>query len=210
MTDDFDKILNPPLSQVGKRFEGLTNSEPKPAPGDVKAIDDNDYRDACSYLKEEMGNAAKKMSPEELKVYGKGLLNVQMLKNGRRYIVRNWSDVVQQYPDGGTCCLTVIPTTPLGHTLNQESIGKGEYMKVFYKSGVDDMTYDFASTPAPYFELLPDSIRSKCSFKVEGMKDLKTMGTFIDNYTKAFNALRSFFGLPEIKDHELIGENEAA
>lgn len=210
MTDDFDRILNPPLSQVGKRFEGLTNSEPMPAPEDVKAIDDHDYRDACSYLKEELSIAARKMSPEELKAYGKGLLNIQMLKNARRYIVRNWSDIVQQYPDGGTCCLTVIPTSPLGHTLNSSDIFKGDYMKVFYKSGVDGMTYDFAATPKPYFELLPDLIRKNCSFTVEGMRDLKTMGTFIDKYTKAFNALRSFFGLPEIQDGELTGENEAA
>lgn len=208
MTDDFDKILNPPLKQVGKRFEDLTNSNPMPAPENVKSIDESDYRDACSYIKEELSLAAKKMSPEDLKRYGKGLLNAQMLKNARRYIVRNWSDIVQLYPDGGICCLTAIPTSPLGHTLKSEEIHKGEYMKVFYKSGVDGKTYDFASTAAPYFELLPDFIRKNCSFKVEGMRDLNTMGTFITQYTKAFNALRSFFGLSEITEVELSESDE--
>jgi|GEM_PF-4215684 len=191
MSDQMNDV-DTPFKTVGDQFKTMAEAEEKIAPESVEAIDDNVYREACSYI------------PELMEAAGAEILSKEVLKKALQYIVRNWADVVATYPVGGTCCLAVLPASDGGNQLTADEIKKNAYMKLLYKSGVDGLTYDFSHKAGPYIELLPKFIQKNCVFEVDDMSSPTCIKNFADNYAKVFNKLREFFGLQPIPREETL------
>lgn len=144
----------------------------------------NEYKEACSYLGEE-------------------ILPADVLQRALTYIGKNWKELRAEYPEGTKCCLAVIPTSEMGFALNDAEVKNRAYLKLLHVSHIDGLTYDFAFKGGHYFELLPQYMQDNCTFTVhyeEPANALPGADTkkFKEGYTGAFNNLRNFFGLPPL------------
>lgn len=131
-------------------------------------------------------------------IQAEDILSADTLKKIRSAILTgNWNSRMEVFPAGGKCCLATISFDENGNNLLP-----AQWLRLLYVSGSDGLTRNFAGYPnvGRYFELLPDYIRTNCTFDTPAPKEddvggLRAQRKFLEDYTNAFNKLREFFEL---------------